>query len=553
MKKQLLVKVLLACFIMAMNGFVLNIQGQDAPVVVEFTNPDGRDYGSSNDGFLGVGLGGSGSGAVRPAADPYIVDDPYVEFKFAIGPTGQIDLDVFTPTTDPDIVGVLNTWDKTAIGATTNAELYGKTFSLILTAESRMQLGIDDAGNRGGIGVRGENQRRIDDTGANNEWVQFELTGDVGIDFFRIGYNDVVGGEKAHAIVRDHDTDEYITIIDGVDGNPHPAELFIDAAEYNMRYFSDILYLSTADSLEEGGYRLYSIEFYVVPAQPKPPAVLETSPAHADTTVETTADYVIQFDIPVDQALAEGAITFTPDLPNKAYAWNESGDIVTITHDQLPYSTEYLVSITTGVKGAGAEGLNMLADTSFTFKTLPEPPTIDYTFPVNLAQNVPVTTPFELRFSKGMIPDSVEKAIEFTPAVGGFDFIWNADNSILYFSTDELTASTQYFVTVETVATDRFGVQLADPFQFVFTTASPVAVRNSSMSDMVIYPNPADEVISIRGVDVSAVRIYSISGHLVKEIRNSSLIRVSDLQPGSYVVTVTDRNDNSANSLVVIQ
>ncbi len=63
MKKQIITKVLFACFIMALSGFVLNLQAQDDPIVVEFTNPDDLDIGSSNDGYLGVGLGGSGSGA----------------------------------------------------------------------------------------------------------------------------------------------------------------------------------------------------------------------------------------------------------------------------------------------------------------------------------------------------------------------------------------------------------------------------------------------------------------------------------------------------------
>jgi hypothetical protein len=65
MKKQIITKVLFASFILAMSGFVLNLQAQD--IVVEFTNPDDKDYGSSNDGFLGIGLGGSGSGATQRA------------------------------------------------------------------------------------------------------------------------------------------------------------------------------------------------------------------------------------------------------------------------------------------------------------------------------------------------------------------------------------------------------------------------------------------------------------------------------------------------------
>lgn len=548
MKKQILTKVLLAFFVMAMSGFVMNLLAQD-PIVVEFTNPDGQDYGSSNGGFLGIGIGGSGSGATAEGLQ-YAVDDPYLELKFTIGPTGQIDLDAITPTTYQAVVDVVNLWDATAIGATANADLFGKTFSLIVTAESRMQLGLDVDGNRGGLGIRGRNQRRIDDEGANTEWMQVELTGDVGIEFTRVGYNDVSGDALAHMILKDHDTDSLIYITDGVDGNPHPEELYVNADEYNMRYFSDILWFSTADTMN-GGYRLYALEFNVVAAQPKPPAVVETSPAHADTTMEVTDPYVITFDLPINQGTASAAITFDPDVSNRTDTWNEEGTELTITFDQLPYSTDYIVSITDAI--TGTNGLTMLADTTFTFKTLPEPPTVDYTFPANLATEVPVTSPFELRFSKGMIDTTVEKSIEFTPALGGLDFIWNADNSILYFSTDEMSESTQYFVTVGTGATDRFGVQLAAPFQFVFTTVTPVGIENSRHPEMVIYPNPADDVLTIRGIDVKSVKIYNMTGQRVSEISNKSMLDVSNIEPGIYVIDVNDRNDKSYKEVILIK
>ena len=322
MKKQIITKVLFASFILAMSGFVLNLQAQD--IVVEFTNPDGGDYGSSNEGFIGIGLGGSGSD-VPPDSAFYAVDDPHVDFIFTIGATGQIALDVVTPTTYAPIVDVLNTWDNPAIGATTNDALFGKSFTLRLTAESRMQLGYDADGNRGGIGVRGKNQRRIDDEGENNEWMQFELLGDAGIDYVRIGYNDVAGEANAHMVVIDHDTRGYEPILDGVDGDPHPPELYIDATDYNMRYFSDILRFTTEDTIDVG-YRLYSLEFNVVAAQPKPPAVVSTTPADNDSTTNTVADdFIIQWDATMDQAATEAAVSFTPAVTNRADTWS-TGD-----------------------------------------------------------------------------------------------------------------------------------------------------------------------------------------------------------------------------------
>jgi hypothetical protein len=267
--------------------------------------------------------------------------------------------------------------------------------------------------------------------------------------------------------------------------------------------------------------------------------------------MEITDDYIITFDIPIDAGTASSAITFDPDVSNRTDTWDEDGLELTISFDDLPYSTDHVVSVSTAI--AGTNGLNMLADTSFTFKTLPEPPTVDYTFPTNLAVDVPVNTPFELQFSKGMVPDSVEKAIEFTPAVEIQEYIWNADNSILYFSTDELTASTQYFVTVGTVATDRFSVQLAEPFQFVFTTAAPVSVDNRNSPKMVVYPNPADEHLLIKGVDVKSVKIYNMTGQLVREVSNSSELNISNIETGIYIIDVSDQQDKRYKEVILIK
>lgn len=551
MKKQIINKVLFACLIMAMSGFVLNLHAQ-ADIVLEFTNPDGADYGSSNDGFLGVGLGGSGSGATAEGK-LLAADDPYVKFEFSIAATGQIGLDVSTAAKDQVIIDVLDTWDNSNIGSTTNDELKGKSFSLILTAESRMQLGKDVDGNRGGIGIRGENQRRIDDTGDDTEWMEFELEGDVGIDFVRFGYNDVSADDKPHAIVKDHDTDKYIELIEGVDGNPHPEELYIDGAEYNMRYFTDILHFTKADSLDEGGYRLYSLEFNVVAPEPKPPAIVSTTPADGDSlTMDIGDDYIIQFDGAMDQAATSAAVSITPAVSNRADTWNAEGKELTISFDDLDYDTWYEVVVGTGAKGTN--DLNMLEADTLTFKTLPEPPSVVSTFPENLAVEVPIDSPISIEFSKSMIPDSVEKAISFNPELSDLSFAWGEDNTALVVtSAVEMMPSTMYFATVGTVATDEFGVQMAEPFLFAFTTSIATSVENNSLSDAVIYPNPASDLILVSGVEVASVKIYSLTGQLLKESYNSAVIRISDVEAGSYMVTVTDIEDNKVTKMIVIE
>ncbi len=553
MKKQIITKVLFASFILAMCGFVLNLQAQD--IVVEFTNPGDLDIGSSNDGYFGIGLGGSGSGST-PDGAPYVVDDPYVEFKFTIGATGQIALDVITPTTYQPVVDALDAWDNPAIGATTNPELYGKSFSLILTAESRMQLGVGEAGNLGGIGVRGKNQRRIDDEGENNEWMQFELTGDAGIDYVRIGYNDVSSDdndENAHMVIIDHDTRGYHPILDFIDGAVHPPELYVDAADYNMRYFSDIVRFTTEDTIHVG-YKLYSLEFDVVAAQPKPPAVLSTTPADNDSTTNTVADdYVIYWDASMDQAATEAAVSITPAVQNRADTWSsgDAGDIQTISFDDLDFETWYTVVVSTAAQGSNT--LNKLEADTFMFKTLPEPPAVVNTFPENLATDVPIDSPLSIEFSKAMVADSVEKSISFNPALTINSYVWSEDMKTVYIMTDEMVPSNMYFGTVDVVATDEFGTQMSEPYVWAFTTSLTTSAVDTKADNVVFYPNPVSDILTIQGMDVATVKIYSLTGKLIKEVYNSSVVSVGDLQNGVYAVLVSDREDNQVRKMIVVE
>jgi uncharacterized protein (DUF427 family) len=420
-----------------------------------------------------------------------------------------------------------------------------------------MQLGYDAAdGNRGGIGIRGKNQRRIDDEGENNEWMQFELLGDAGIDYVRIGYNDVAGDADAHMLVIDHDTRGYEPILDGdeYDGPPHPPEQYIDATDYNMRYFSDILRTSAPriPSTWDTGYTV--IEFNVVAAQPKPPAVVSTTPADMDSTTNTVADdFIIQWDAAMDQAATEAAVSFIPDVTNRADTWStgDAGDIQTISFDDLEFETWYTVVVSTAA--LGTNGLNKLEADTFMFKTLPEPPSVVNTFPANLATDVPIDSPISIEFSKAMVADSVEKAISFNPALVIDSYVWSEDMKTVYLMTAEMVPSNMYFGTVDAVATDEFGTQMSEPYVWAFTTSLATSVIANTEDNVVFYPNPVSDILTIEGMDVAAVRIFSLTGKLIKEVYNSSVVSVGDLQTGVYAVLVSDREDNQVRKMIVVE
>ena len=109
----------------------------------------------------------------------------------------------------------------------------------------------------------------------------------------------------------------------------------------------------------------------------------------------------------------------------------------------------------------------------------------------------------------------------------------------------------RYTVTISTNATDVYGLQLTEPYTFSFNTF-PVSVSNANLTAVDIYPNPASDVFRVRGMDVASVKIYSLTGQLKKQVYNSAVINVSDMEPGNYAVIVSDRADNRVRKMIVI-
>ena len=61
-------------------------------------------------------------------------------------------------------------------------------------------------------------------------------------------------------------------------------------------------------------------------------------------------------------------------------------------------------------------------------------------------------------------------------------------------------------------------------------------------TDVVIYPNPAGNILNIKGFEVSAVEVYSVAGTMMisKTASYSNRVDVSDLPHGIYIIKMTD-------------
>ncbi|MEX0983028.1 MAG: Ig-like domain-containing protein [Bacteroidales bacterium] len=513
MKKQLLEKVFTAVFVLAVSACFVNLQGQ-AKVIFE----NGDDKGENRT----QGIAG------RDA----------LHLNYTIDGSGDIALDAVTPADDPDVIAFVDTWDDPNAGTTDIAPLFGKSFSLVLTTNGKRL----DCREKGGLGIQGQNSGRID--GSGGEILYITLQGSVGVKIDSLMYEPTErgGGDDASFVVKDHDTDELFYLIEG------DSIVNFDEGLMEMRFASDTLTVTTADTLDAGG-RVLGLYFTVM--EPTNPSIAGFSPTPGDTLLDVSSDFVVLFNMPMNTAVTEAALTFTPALTNRVNTWNGTGEELTITSDDLDFLTDYELVIGTAIQSAG--GVNALISFNYAFQTLPDAPTVLETYPADGAMNVPAGTPKTIEFIRSMNTDSVENALSFDPVLSDLAFSWNGSGTKVVVSSVEMETATTYTGTLGTNATDIYGVSFAEPSVFSFTTANAVAVENTKYQDVVIYPNPASEVLYIRGTDVSAVNIHSISGQLIRSIYNSREIDLSGIEPGSYVVTVADKDENSVRKLILLQ
>ncbi|MDN5290390.1 MAG: hypothetical protein PWQ06_629 [Anaerophaga sp.] len=115
-------------------------------------------------------------------------------------------------------------------------------------------------------------------------------------------------------------------------------------------------------------------------------------------------------------------------------------------------------------------------------------------------------------------------------------------------------ASFVYPVAVDVVGTEAYVYVMAPNAGiagFKVTLAEGTAIGDKPMSDISLYPNPATEVIHFSEEMVS-VKVYDMTGKLVKEVLNTNRLEVSELK-GIYLINAVDNKGNILRNKVVIQ
>ena len=67
------------------------------------------------------------------------------------------------------------------------------------------------------------------------------------------------------------------------------------------------------------------------------------------------------------------------------------------------------------------------------------------------------------------------------------------------------------------------------------------------------YPNPAKEKVTIDGIEAAEVQVYNALGQLVKTVRNSNEIKISDLTEGVYLLRIRNAKGVSQTERITVK
>ena len=79
--------------------------------------------------------------------------------------------------------------------------------------------------------------------------------------------------------------------------------------------------------------------------------------------------------------------------------------------------------------------------------------------------------------------------------------------------------------------------------EIIFDNNATLKVDSSNRIDFTMYPNPANEIVSISSKEkITKVEIFNISGMKVQEVNNTGLVNIANLSSGIYLVKVENQH-----------
>lgn len=202
----------------------------------------------------------------------------------------------------------------------------------------------------------------------------------------------------------------------------------------------------------------------------EPPQILQTIPYPDQTSFDPTAPFTVTFNMPMDTASTEAAVSLNPAVPVE-FRWRENNTVLGIVpQTRLDLATRYELSLSQAAQSASGQAT--LDDTyAIPFETVPFPG-ITYTDPSNgQSDHPPESGGVYFEFASPMAWDTFVDDIVIEPAPDvdelRLDYFEGGTWLGLNFP---LLPQTAYTVTIPATAADPYGNTLGEAYVLRFTT-----------------------------------------------------------------------------------
>jgi alpha-2-macroglobulin len=292
------------------------------------------------------------------------------------------------------------------------------------------------------------------------------------------------------------------------------------------------------------------------------PSVATIVPGPAATEVVPTTAITVTFNMAMDRAATEAAITLSPSTPLD-FSWEDERTVVLTPQQMLNLETSYTLAVSERARAASGQAtLDRLTTSSFT--TVPFPRVVR-TSPRSGEEAPAYQYGINVEFSAPVDPETVEGRIQIVPAPEDLNYYINGKWMNVDFAMERKTT---YRVTVPATVADPYGNTLEQAYSWTFTTAplAPVVslnlptnvsqltsvppttvdiiYRNVSRIDAALYdlglpltvllePYRANEM-SVPG---AALRNWSRPSDAPEDIARYTTIDLGDISNGVYLLT----------------
>ena len=98
------------------------------------------------------------------------------------------------------------------------------------------------------------------------------------------------------------------------------------------------------------------------------------------------------------------------------------------------------------------------------------------------------------------------------------------------------------FVGEELQLIDKSGLllaseQIANIRKITFSASSSTSVENVESQTIVVYPNPTQDILYIKGIESQPLRVYDLQGRVL-QVGNGNQLTVSNLSSGTYLLQI---------------